>query len=131
MSYSSYKNGFRVYLQLERGLSENTLVAYLHDVDLLLDFLLQEKKEKSLQIINLNDLRDFVKYINLMKLGEHSQSRIISGIKAFFRYLLLEKVITADPSELLDSPKIGYKLPEVLAVNEIDSMINNIDLSSH
>jgi len=130
VSYSSYKNGFRIYLQLERGLSENTLNAYLHDVDLLFRFLSEEKKDKSISEITLDDLRGLVSYIHQMKLGESSQSRIISGIKAFFRYLMLEKVIDSDPSELLESPKIGQKLPEVLAVNEINNIIDIIDLSA-
>ena len=89
VSYSSYKNGFRIYLQLERGLSENTLNAYLHDVDLLFRFLLEEKKDKSISEITLDDLRGLVTYIHQIKLGESSQSRVISGIKAFFRYLML------------------------------------------
>ncbi len=130
VSYSSYKNGFRIYLQLERGLSENTLNAYLHDVDLLFRFLSEEKKDKSISEITLDDLRGLVLYIHQMKLGESSQSRVISGIKAFFRYLMLEKVIDSDPSELLESPKIGQKLPEVLAINEITNIINIIDLST-
>jgi len=130
VSYSSYKNGFRIYLQLERGLSENTLNAYLHDVDLLFRFLSEEKKDKSISEITLDDLRGLVTYIHQMELGESSQSRVISGIKAFFRYLMLEKVIDSDPSELLESPKIGQKLPEVLAVNEINNIIDIIDLSA-
>jgi integrase/recombinase XerD len=130
VSYSSFKNGFRIYLQLERGLSDNTLSAYLHDVDLLIGFLSDEKKEKKMQDLTLNDLRDFVEYINEMNLGVSSQSRIISGIKTFFRYLLLENVIRIDPSELLDSPKIGSKLPEVLALSEIEQLIDCVDLSS-
>lgn len=130
MNYESYINGFRVYLQLERGLSENTLNAYLHDVNLLFDFLLSEKNQLNIKSIKLNDLRDFVTYIHQLNIGENSQSRIISGIKAFFRYLLLEKVIANDPSELLESPKTGTKLPEVLTLDEIETIINTIDLST-
>lgn len=129
MSYIAYKNGFRVYLQLERGLSANTIDAYLHDIDLLLTFIEHEKKNLSVKSITLKDLREFIAYIHDLKLGNASQSRVISGIKAFFRYLLLEKVIDADPSALLESPKIGQKLPEVLSENEIEEIINAIDLS--
>lgn len=130
MSNDSYKNGFKVYLQLERGLSENTLYAYLHDIDLLFTFLTDEKSGLNIKKLTLNDLRDFVEYINRMSLGESSQSRIISGIKSFFRYLVLEKIITDDPSALLESPKIGKKLPEVLTENEVELLINSIDLST-
>lgn len=129
MSDSSYKNGFRIYLQLERNLSENTLNAYMYDVELLFRFLSDKKKDVNLNKLSLHDLREFVGFIHEMKLGESSQSRIISGIKAFFRYLILENIIESDPSELLESPKIGQKLPEILTENEIEDLINVIDLS--
>lgn len=129
MSNSSYKNGFRIYLQLERNLSENTLSAYMYDVDLLFRFLSDKKKDVNLNELSLHDLREFVSFIHEMNLGDSSQSRIISGIKAFFRYLILENVIESDPSELLESPKIGQKLPEILTENEIEDLINVIDLS--
>jgi len=118
-----------MYLQLERGLSEHTINAYLHDIDLLFRFLNEAKNGGGLSSVRLNDLRDFVAFIHDLKLGNTTQSRVISGIKTFFRYLLLEKVVANDPSVLLESPKIGQKLPEVLAENEIEDIINAVDLS--
>lgn len=101
----------------------------MYDVELLFRFLSDKKKDVNLNKLSLHDLREFVGFIHEMKLGESSQSRIISGIKAFFRYLILENIIESDPSELLESPKIGQKLPEILTENEIEDLINVIDLS--
>ena len=129
MFYQSYKNGFRIYLQLERGLSVNTLNAYLYDIDLLFRFLELDKEGKSVKKIDLTDLREFVMYIHDLGLGEYSQSRVISGIKAFFKFLILEKEIKTDPSELLESPKLGRKLPEVLTPGEVIKLIDSVDLS--
>ena len=86
-------------------------------------------ESKNIKDVTLNDLRDFVVFIHETGLGAYSQARVISGIKAFFKFLILEKEIVADPSELLESPKLGRKLPEVLTQNEISKMIDTIDLS--
>lgn len=129
MNYLPFQKGFKTYLQLERGLSENTLAAYLHDTTLLFDFLTTQKEGKSLKKVDYNDLKDFIAFINKLGLGNYSQARVTSGIKAFFRYLDLEKIIENDPSELLESPKIGTKLPDVLNLEEIINIINAIDLS--
>lgn len=129
MSYESYKTGFRVYLQLERGLSANTLDAYLHDVDLLFDFLEIKKDGKGISKISYDDLSEFVSYIREMDLGAYSQARVISGIRAFFKYLLLEKIIEKNPSELLEAPKLGRKLPEVLNIDDVAKIIESVDLS--
>ena len=112
MSHSSLRNGFKTYLQLERGLSVNTLEAYLHDVDLFLRFLKESKQTSGLNVLKLEDLQDFVGFITEMELGPASQARVISGIKAFFRYLVIEKLVETDPTELLQSPQMGMKLPE-------------------
>lgn len=130
MKYKSFRNGFKTYIQLERNLSENTVNAYLHDVDLLLNFLREEKCSLSLNMILLSDLREFIIYINKSEIAAYTQSRIISGIKAFFNYLELEKIIDINPSELLESPKLTQKLPDILSVDEIESIIENIDLST-
>lgn len=129
MGYQSYRNGFRVYLQLERGLSMNTVEAYLHDIDLLSAFIEQREERISFIELGLPELREFLQFINSMDLGAATQSRIISGIKAFYKYLLLEKIVDTDPTELLDSPKIGQKLPEVLSVEEVTDIIESVDLS--
>jgi len=129
MNYLPFQKGFKTYIQLERGLSENTLAAYMHDVDLFFDFLTNQKEGKSLAKVNYNDLNDFITFINDLGLGSYSQARVISGIRAFFRYLDLEKAIEADPSELLESPKLGTKLPDVLDLQEIIKIIDSVDLS--
>ena len=129
MAYDSFKTGFRTYLQLERGLSENTQYAYLHDVELFVGFLTNQKGKKSITKIDYNDLSEFVTYIRKMNLGAYSQARVISGIKAFYRYLLLEKIIEKNPSELLDAPQLGRKLPEVLNIDDVSKIIESVDLS--
>jgi len=130
LSHSSIRNGFKTYLQLERGLSVNTLEAYLHDVDLFLRFLEESGQTSGLKAIKLDDLQDFVGFITEMELGPASQARVISGIKAFFRYLVIEKLVETDPTELLQSPQMGMKLPEYLTIDEIELLIAQIDLSS-
>ena len=130
MSHSSIRNGFKTYLQLERGLSVNTLEAYLHDVDLFLRFLEESGQTSGLNTIKLENLQDFIGFITEMELGSASQARGISGIKAFFRYLVIEKLVETDPTELLQSPQMGMKLPEYLTIEEIELLIAQIDLSS-
>ncbi len=129
MNYLPFQKGFKTYLQLERGLSENTLAAYMHDVSLLFDFLNVKKEGKSLKKVTYEDLKDFIAFVNELGLGTYSQARIISGIRAFFKYLDLENSIETDPSELLESPKLGRKLPDVLDVEDIDKILKAIDLS--
>ena len=126
MAYESYKTGFRTYLQLERGLSVNTLQAYLHDVDLLFEFLVTKKDTKTISSVDYDDLTEFVSYIRQMDLGAYSQARVISGIKAFFRYLALENIIDRNPSELLESPQLGRKLPEILNIDDISKIIESV-----
>jgi len=111
-------------------MSVNTVNAYLHDVDMLFSFLKKEKSNLSLKNVELNDLKDFISYINNFEIGAYSQARIISGIKAFFNYLEIEKEITKNPAELLESPRLGRKLPDILSVEEIENIIEQIDLSS-
>lgn len=129
MNYLPFQKGFKTYIQLERGLSENTLAAYLHDTALLFDFLIDQKDGKALSKVTYDDLKDFIVFVNKMGLGAYSQTRIISGIRAFFKYLDLENAIESDPAELLESPKLGRKLPVVLEISEIEKIISAIDLS--
>ena len=129
MNYPILKKGFKTYLQLERNMSENTVHAYMHDVDMLFRFLKKEADSKSMAKIDLADLKEFLAFINKIELGAHTQSRVISGIKAFFKYLLIEQIVENDPSELLESPRLGRKLPDFLSVEEIDQLISSIDLS--
>ena len=127
MSWESSILGFKSYLQVERSLSVNSVDAYIRDVKKLANFS-KSKKINELDI-SKSDLSDFVSTISKEGISARSQSRIISGIKAFYKYLIMEDYIKADPTELLESPKIGLKLPDTLSIEEIDKLIAAIDLS--
>lgn len=117
-----YKN----YIKLERSLSPKTVEAYLHDIVKLNDFLADKKK---LEDVELSDLQSFLSTLYDEKMSSRSQARIISGLKSFYKFMLSEQLIKHDPTELLDAPKIGRHLPEVLSVPEIEAILNGIDLS--
>lgn len=129
MKKNSLVNGFTAYLQLERSLAKNSIEAYTSDVDKLYKFIEEEHSGKSLLKVTLDDLRNFLVYINQIGIGARTQARIISGIKTFYKYLLLEDLISSDPSELLESPRLGRKLPITLSIEEIDKIEDSIDLS--
>lgn len=118
---------YNTYLRLEKGLSANTLDAYMRDLEKLLCFAADEQKKVT--EITYEDLQQFVARLHDIGIHPRSQARIISGIKSFYHFLLLEEYLEADPTELLETPKIGFKLPEVLTVNEINSILDSIDLS--
>jgi len=118
---------YQIYLRLERGFSPNTLDAYLSDLDKLLNFMATEGL--TYDTLTYNDLQQFVARLHDIGIHPRSQARIISGIKAFYRFLILEEYLSLDPTELLESPKIGLKLPEVLSLTEINSILDSIDLS--
>lgn len=120
---------YRQYLRLEKSLSPNTLDAYLTDLDKLLSFLLLEGI--SVLEVTLNDLQRFAAGLHDIGIHARSQARIISGIKSFYRFLIMADYIEADPTELLEGPQIGFKLPEVLTLEEIDTIISGIDLSKN
>jgi integrase/recombinase XerD len=128
--WDAYLKGFKAYLQLERNASVNTIDAYLHDVALLTQFLCKDDATLSVADLTLAHLQAFLLYINELDFAVGSQARVISGIKAFFRYLLLEEVIKTDPTELLEAPKLPRKLPEFLTIEEIDSLMAAIDHST-
>jgi integrase/recombinase XerD len=129
MSRQHYTSGFSSFIKLEKSLSVNSNDAYTHDVGLLFDFLAEKKQQLPVESISHEILQEFIKWINEKGLGARSQARIISGIKAFFKYLLLENVISDDPTLLLMGPKLGRKLPVFLSIDEVDAMFNGIDLS--
>jgi integrase/recombinase XerD len=129
MNWQSSINGFRTYLQLEKSLSKNSVEAYQHDVEKLLQFLHYRKMEVGAQQITLKDLQAFVKWLSELGMSPFTQARVISGIKSFYKYLLMEDIITVDPTALLEAPRLSRKLPDVLTHEEIDSMINAIDRS--
>lgn len=125
MSWASYKKGFDIYLRLEKSLSEATRSAYLKDVTKLENF----TESVSVSSIAHETLTSFLKFLHELGLEPTSQARIISGLKAFFSYLLLEKIISNDPMEFIEMPRTSRKLPDVLSVEEIVSIIESGDLS--
>ncbi|MBN2519183.1 MAG: site-specific tyrosine recombinase XerD [Bacteroidales bacterium] len=129
MTWQSYIKNYKSFLQLEKSLSKNSVIAYASDIEKLLSFLEIHNKNLLPEAIATDDLRDFIAWINELGMSARSQARLISGLKSFFKYLILEEVIEKDPSELLESPKIGRKLPDVLSVEEIDNLLEAIDLS--
>lgn len=129
MNWSSYIKGFETYLLLERSLSENSIEAYKYDVDKLYQFLEVTKQEKTPEQVKLKDLEDFIIHINKIGIGEFTQARIISGVKAFYKFLLLEDMIDVDPTELLEGPKLRRKIPDVLSYEEIRMIFDAIDVS--
>ena len=121
-------SGYRTYLLLERSFSENTSSAYLEDLSKLLIYLLEAHIDYL--DVDLDVLRDFLVGLSDIGICGRSQARVVSGIKSFYHYLILDGKLEEDPTELLESPKIGLKLPEVLTIGEIDSILDAIDLSS-
>jgi integrase/recombinase XerD len=128
-NWNAYKIQFKQYLQLERSLSKNTIEAYTDDVNKLEQFSISHLNSKAAPGIDLRDLQTFIRYISEFNFSATSQARIISGIKAFYKYLLLENEVKQNPAELLESPKRARKLPNFLSVDEIDKMIALIDRS--
>lgn len=117
------------YLKLERGLADNSVNAYENDLKKLLQFLDETGFEEGPEMIDARLLHDFVGWINATGVSKRSQSRIISGIRSFFKYMVIDEKILTDPAMLLEGPKTGRKLPEVLTVEEIDLLFSKIDLS--
>ena len=124
-----YKKGFKSYLQLEKSLADNSVEAYLRDIDKLTQYLLQVSSKKTPAEIKLKELQEFIKWIAELGMTSSSQARIISGIKAFYKYCQLENISEADPTTLLDAPKLKRLLPDVLSFDEIEAIISQIDLS--
>ena len=121
--------GFKSYLQLERSLSENSIEAYLRDIEKLVRYMELEGMNLSPEKVQQKHIENFLKSISESGLNARSHARILSGIKAFYKYLLVEDIIDMSPTELLESPKLGRKLPEVLSIEEINAVIDAIDLS--
>jgi integrase/recombinase XerD len=129
MSWKNYINGFRSYLMLERSLSENSVEAYIRDVNKLVDYLSINDIKKSPKELTSKDISTFIQWIVKFGISANSQARLLSGIKAFYKYLILEEIIDKDPTLLIEGPKKGLKLPETLSTEEIDDLIKSIDLS--
>lgn len=127
--WEPYKKGFRAFLQLERSLSDNSVEAYGRDIEKLTQFLQQHGIEKNPAAIELTDLQKFIKWVAELGMTPTSQARIISGIRAFYKYCSIEQIVTNDPTVLLEAPKLKRALPDVLSFEEIETIINQIDLS--
>lgn len=127
MSWMRYIKDFVSFLKIEKGLAENSIFAYQNDVEKLKDF--AEAHQLEAGQIELNHLNAFVKELYELGLSARTQARILSGVKQFFRFLIIEGELEKDPSELLEMPQIGKKLPEVLTIKEIDTLLATIDLS--
>jgi integrase/recombinase XerD len=120
---------FETYLRLEKSLSPNSIEAYMNDAGKLEEFLTGTGKDILPDAVSYADLKDFLKWFNSSTTNARTQSRVLSGIRAFFRFLLIDGRITENPSTLIESPRIGLKLPEVLSIREIEEIIDAIDLS--
>jgi integrase/recombinase XerD len=128
--WEPYKKGFKAWLQLEKSLGENSVAAYLRDIEKLTDFLQMKDFSKGPGDITLKMLEKFIEYINELGLSPASQARIISGIKSFYKYCVMEQISRTDPSALLEAPRKTRKLPDVLSFEEIEQIIHAIDLST-
>ena len=129
MNWDLHIKQFESYLKLERSLAGNSVEAYRRDVEKLYQFLQLKGLDISVKDVESIHLQDFLEYIAELGMTPYSQARILSGIKSFFQYLLNEDILSSDPAELLESPKIGRKLPSVLDYHEIEQMLEAIDLS--
>lgn len=127
--WEAYKKGYKAYLQLEKSLSDNSVEAYLHDIEKLTTWIQETNELKSPRQIVLKDLEQFIRWVSELGMTPGSQARIISGIRSFFKYCLQEQIITIDPATLLESPKLKRTLPDILSFEEIELIINSIDLS--
>lgn len=125
----SYIKSFKAYLKLERSLSDNSVEAYLNDIEKLSQYFNYIDKPFDLKVVNSNDLKSFISWINELGMLPSTQARIISGLKSFFSFLLLEDIIDTDPAELLESPRLSRKLPDTLNIHEIDALMDAIDVS--
>ena len=130
MSWKVAITGYKNYLRLEKSLSSNSVEAYVRDVDKVRQFIDYTGSGKSPKQLKLRDLQKFLRWITELGMSPRSQSRIISGIRGFYKYLLLEDEVKTDPTELLELPRLGRKLPEVLSYEEIEQLQEAIDRST-
>jgi integrase/recombinase XerD len=129
LNWNSYLKGFQSWLRLERSLSPNSVQAYIQDIEKLLQFIDYKKLHRTPETISYEDLKEFVRWISELGMTASSQARIISGLKSFYKYLLMEDMVSTAPTDLIESPKLKRQLPDVLGVQEIDKLILAIDLS--
>ena len=129
MNWETLIRQFANYLRLERSLSDNSIQAYVRDVAKLKQFVDISNLEVSPQRVTKEMIQDFLKYLGGLEMSAFSQSRMLSGIKSFYSFLEYEEIITENPAEMIDSPKLGRKLPDVLNIYEIEKLLDSIDLS--
>lgn len=129
MNWSSQIKLFKNYLKLERSLSDNSIDAYVRDLEKLVEYLGLSENQAGPLTLEASDLQGFLGYINQLGLSPHTQARMLSGIKAFYKYLMFEDLLDADPTALIEGPKLGRKLPDTLEYNEIVTLLEAIDHS--
>ena len=129
MSWNVYIRGYQNYLQIEKYLSKNTIDGYCRDIKKLNNFFNGNDDKKKIEEVNYQDFQNYLSYLNDLKINARSQSRVISSMRSFFKFSILEKIIKENPTELLENPKIGKKLPEFLTIEEIELLVNQIDRS--
>jgi len=127
--WEAYKKGYKAWLQLEKSLADNSVQAYLHDIEMLTSYLLAKEDLKKPDEITLKDLEKFVQWIHELGMTPTSQARIISGLRSFYKYCLLEQLSSTDPTVLLEAPKLKRLLPDILSFEEIEAIIAEIDMS--
>ena len=130
MNWETLIRQFANYLRLERSLSDNSIQAYVRDVAKLKQFVDISNLEVSPQRVTTEIIQNYLKYLGELEMSAYSQSRMLSGIKAFYSFLEYEEIITENPAELIDSPKLGRKLPDVLNIFEIEKLLESIDMST-
>lgn len=130
MIWSEYLDSYKNYLQLEKSLSGNTVEAYLKDIKKFTDFLENHGFSKQPSAVTQEKIREFIDFINELGMSASSQARALSGIKSFFKFLLIQDEIERDPSSMIETPKIGRKLPVVLTPDEVAALVMAIDLDS-
>lgn len=128
--WENHIKDFSNYLKLERSLSVNSVEAYVHDVEMLKQFIGIRHKDLEAAKVSAKHLQEFLEYITELGMSAHSQARILSGLKGFFKYLMFEDLIDKDPTSLIEGPKLGRKLPDTLSYPEIEKLLNAIDLST-
>ena len=129
LNWNNSIKGFKSYLKLERSLSGNSVDAYIHDIEKLVQFLDYRKIDATPDQITLQQLKAFVQWVNELGMTATTQSRVISGIRSFYKYLLVENLVDNDPATLLEAPRLSRKLPGILSIQEIDKLIDAVDLS--
>lgn len=130
MDWNSSIKGFKSYLKLERSLSKNSIEAYIRDIEKLLQYFEYSKTKISPTDVQTKDIKEFLEWINGLGMTASSQARVLSGIKSYFKYLMIEDIIKKDPAAIVDTPKLGRKLPDTLSLAEINEIIETVDASS-